>query len=651
MGTLKLSGAAWSWVGTTLHESAQIWRTLGVNAMDLIALPAAGVGVANIEADPLGAARQVREPGMELANLLYIFGADFRDRAVNSPHAEVRAKNRETMKRVTEFCAAAGIPSVIILPGVNQDGRPYEDSQKLAAEGLLELTALGRDAGVKVLFEPHKDSVLESPIQCLAFLQKHPELRIVLDHSHFVASGYGHGSIDPLIPYADHIHLRQGKNGHLQCIWDEGEIDFPAIIRQLQQINYAGYVAFEYENDPWLDVVDVMTETIKLRNAILPALAGAGAGARPVAKKIARTAAIGTGWWATTAHIPTLQNHPQAELVAIADVRPERLEIAAKHFGIATTYTDFREMLAREQLDGVTVAVWHAAHYEVAKACLEQGLHMVLEKPMVLTAKHAKELVDLARAKNLQIVMSYPWIYLPQSAHVRERIKSGRLGEIRYIANTFSSGPLDLYRGHDRAGEASGMYPVIGPGDVYSDPVRSGGGQGHLQVTHSASLMFYLTDLKPVAVIAAMDNLDVKVDVVDAMIVRMDNGALATVGSTGNAVGGEGKLDIQIYCDNGYVDLDYIASTGAIYYKDGTVEDVSPDLDAFDRSAPGANSPGSGAAYPANLPTINLIEIIAFGAENRSPVEFGWRTVEMLDAAYRSTAQNGREVTVASLYV
>lgn len=650
MGNMKLSGAAWSWAGTTLHESAQIWRTLGVKALDLIALPAAGAGVANIENDPLGAARKVREPRMELANLLYIFGADFKDRAVNSPDAEVRAKNRETMKRVVEFCAAAGIPSVIILPGVNQDGRPRADSRKLAAEGLLELTALGRDAGVKVLFEPHKDSVLESPIECLEFLQKHPELGIVLDHSHFFASGYGHGSIDPLIPYAGHIHLRQGKNGHLQCIWDEGEIDFPAIIRQLHQINYAGYVAFEYENDPWLDVVDVMTETIKMRNAILPALAGAGAGTRPAAVKIARTAAIGTGWWATTAHIPTLQNHPQAELVAIADMRPEALGIAAKHFGIAKSYTNFREMLAREQLDGVTVAVWHAAHYEVAKACLEQGLHMVLEKPMVLTAKHAKELVDLARAKNLQIVMSYPWIYLPQSAHVRERIKSGRLGEIRYIANTFTSAPMDLYRGHDHAGEASGMYGVIGPGDVYSDPVRSGGGQGHLQVTHSASLMFYLTDLKPASVIAAMDNLDVKVDVVDAMIVRMNNGALATVGSTGNAAGGEGKLDIQIYCDNGYVDLDYIASTGAIYYKDGTFEDVSPNLDAFDRSAPGADSPGSGAAYPANLPAINLIEIIACGAENRSPAEFGWRTVEMLDAAYRSAAQNGREVTVASLY-
>ena len=650
MSNMKLSGAAWSWVGTSLHESAQIWRTLGIHAMDLIAFPAAGAGVATIEADPLGTAKTVQEPGMELGNLLYVFGADFNDRAVNSPDAKVRAKNSESMKSVVEFCAAAGIPSVIILPGVNHEGMPREESQKLAAEGLLELTAIGKNAGVKVLFEPHLDSVLESPIECLAFLKENPDLGIVMDHSHFFASGYGHGSIDPLIPYAGHIHLRQGKNGHLQCIWDEGEIDFLSIIRQLKQIDYDGYVAFEYENDPWLDVVDVMTETIKMRDAILPEFSGAGAGAPPVTEKKARTAAIGTGWWSTTAHIPTLQNHSQAELLAIADLRPEVLDTAAKHFDITNTYTDFREMLSKEQLDGVTIAVWHAAHFEVAKACLENGLHMVLEKPMVLNAKHAKELVDLARAKNLEIVMSYPWIFMPQSVRVRDLIKSGKLGKIHYISNVFSSGAHYFYRGDDRSDEEPDMYPVIGPGDVYSDPVRSGGGQGHLQVTHSASLMFFLTNLKPVSVMAAMDNMDVKVDVVDAMIVKMDNGALATVGSTGGVVGGEGKLDIHIYCDNGYIDLDYIASTGAIYYKDGTIEDISPNLDGFDPNAPGADSPGAGAAYPAHLPATNLIEIILHGAENRSPVEYGWRTVEMLDAAYRSAAQNGKKVTVESLY-
>ena len=280
MSTMKLSGAAWSWVGTTLHESAQIWRTLGIDAMDLIAFPAAGGGLTTIDDDPLGTAKTVQEVDIELANLLYIFGADFEDRAVNSPDDAVRASNRNTMQNVAEFCAAANIPSVIILPGIDRDGVAHEDSLQLAAEGLLELTEIGNQAGVKVLFEPHLLSVLESPHECLEFLQKYSDLGIVLDHSHFVASGYGHEDIDPLIPYSGHIHLRQGKSvppnqeytGELQCIWDEGEIDCPLIMRQLKDQNYDGYICFEYEMDPWLALVDVMTETIKMRDVVFAEL-------------------------------------------------------------------------------------------------------------------------------------------------------------------------------------------------------------------------------------------------------------------------------------------------------------------------------------------------------------------------------------------
>lgn len=151
------------------------------------------------------------------------------------------------------------------------------------------------------------------------------------------------------------------------------------------------------------------------------------------------------------------------DLETLAYLRPDVLDTAAKHFGITNTYTDFREMLSKEQLDGVTIAVWHPAHFEVARTCLENGLHMVLEKPMVLKARHAKELIDLARDKNLEIIMSYPWNFIPQSVRVRELIKSGMLDRIHYISDAFLSEPLYLYRGDDYSDEVQGMYPVIGP--------------------------------------------------------------------------------------------------------------------------------------------------------------------------------------------
>jgi predicted dehydrogenase len=363
----------------------------------------------------------------------------------------------------------------------------------------------------------------------------------------------------------------------------------------------------------------------------------------------ARIAVIGTGWWSTYAHIPALKDHPEVELVALADIRPDVLAKAAEYYEVEKTYTDYRELLENESLDGVIVAVWHAAHYEVARACLEQGLHMVLEKPMVLQATDGRSLIELARERNLEIVMSYPWHYLPAAQRAREVLRSGELGSIQYIANVFSSNPIGLYRGDDGADDpdSAAQYPVVGPGAVYSDAARSGGGQGHLQVTHSAGMMFFLTDLQPVSVIALMDNLDVPVDVVDAMIVRMDNGCLANVGSTGATVGGEGKLDVQIYCERGWVDLDVKTAGGTIYYANGGVEDLA---EAGGREKPSGEARGGGASYPAHLPAVNLTDIILRQADNLSPDVYGWRSVELLDAAYRSAARNGEAVSVASLY-
>ena len=369
-----------------------------------------------------------------------------------------------------------------------------------------------------------------------------------------------------------------------------------------------------------------------------------------MAKK-ARIAVIGTGWWATYAHIPALKAHPEAELVALAEIRPDVLSKAARFYGVERTYTDFREMLAKETLDGVVVAVWHTAHYEIARTCLEHRLHVVLEKPMVLKASHARDLVELALECQCEIIMSYPWNYLPQTLRAHEVLKSGTLGRIHYTSNTFSSAAVHLYRGDDYSDrpEMSANYPVVGPGDVYSDPERSGGGQGHLQVTHSSALMFFVTGLKPVSVLALMDKLDVRVDVVDAMIVRMDNGSLATVGSTGAVRGGEGKLDIHIYCENGWLELDYIGGSGKIRYADDSEEDLTPDPRVTESEFDGA--PGAGAAYPAHAPAVNLVEVVLGQSRNdRAPGEIGWRAVELLDAAYRSSAKNGRAVSVASLY-
>jgi len=343
---------------------------------------------------------------------------------------------------------------------------------------------------------------------------------------------------------------------------------------------------------------------------------------------------IGAGWWSTYTHIPALQANPSAELVALCDADDQRLQAAAQAYGVERTYTDHQIMLANEELDGIVIATPHATHYRLAKDSLARGLHVLVEKPMVLYATHAQELVELAAQHGRELIVGYPWHYGPHARHARELIQSGALGAVQYVSCTFSSHIIELLRGRDGS-ERNTAYPVHGPGAVYSQPHLSGGGMGHLQITHSAGLMFFVTQLRARRVHALMRNHGLSLDLVDTMTVEFEDGALGTVGGTGNGI--HRKLDLQIHCERGCIDMDMIADTTVVRYGDERQETLDP---------PNEETP----SYPRFAPADNLVDIVLGRAENQSPAIIGWRTVELLDAAYRSAQADGQAIAVADLY-
>ena len=276
MSDIKLAGAQWSWVGASFAESANIYKAIGVEAMDLIAMPGGLLDVGDVARDPKAAARQLAEVDIDLVNLLVLLGDDFADRALNSPAVEVRRQNSETLTAVVEFCAAAGMRSICLLPGVEQTGMSRADAQALAADELRAAVAIGADCGLGVFFEPHRESVLERPDEIVAFMEKNDDLRIVIDYSHCVSIGHREEELHPLLPYAGHVHLRQGANGSIQSRWGDGEIDFEGLMRRLVEIGYSGYATLEYEHEEvWdMDRCDTMKETLKMRDVVRPFIAG-----------------------------------------------------------------------------------------------------------------------------------------------------------------------------------------------------------------------------------------------------------------------------------------------------------------------------------------------------------------------------------------
>jgi predicted dehydrogenase len=353
----------------------------------------------------------------------------------------------------------------------------------------------------------------------------------------------------------------------------------------------------------------------------------------------ARIGIVGTGWWSTYAHLPALQSNPRADVAAIADSSPERLAQAAEHFGVTRQYADYHAMLDAGDLDGVIVATPHSTHYAIARDVLNHGLPLLLEKPMVLSAHEAWELVALAEQRGVPLIVGYPYHFVEQHRLLRERIAAGALGTLQLTHTLFASMVLEYLRANPQAYADAFKWQVTGPQPTtYSEPSVAGGGHGHLQVTHSAALLLWLTDLRPRQVAAFVANFGLAVDLCDAISVRFEGGTVGTLSGTGGIPTPQqahSQLEVRIYGSEGYAWVDPMAGTCAIFYKDGSVETL-------------ADVPAEGR-YPMDTTSQHLVDLVLDPeSTNRSPGEIGARTVELLEAAYRSAAE-GRVVDIGEL--
>jgi len=140
---------------------------------------------------------------------------------------------------------------------------------------------------------------------------------------------------------------------------------------------------------------------------------------------------IGYGYWG-----PNLTRNffeiPVSELVAIADIKEDRLQRAKNIYPSITVTHDFMDLFQMD-LDAVVISTPPATHFPIAQECLEHGLHVLVEKPMTLNSHHAKELVDLADSLDLILMVGHTFEYNAAVIALKEYINSGELGEVFYL--------------------------------------------------------------------------------------------------------------------------------------------------------------------------------------------------------------------------
>lgn len=332
---------------------------------------------------------------------------------------------------------------------------------------------------------------------------------------------------------------------------------------------------------------------------------------------------IGAGWWATSNHMPIFAARDDVEMAAVCRLGTAELEKVRERFGFRFATEDYRELLA-QPLDAVVVSTPHSLHHEHARAALERGLHVMVEKPMTTRADHAWDLVEAARQRNLHLLVPYGWNYKGFIQDARSLIDEGVVGDIEFVGLTMASPIRQLLTGtqtHHGSDDLFAPEPA-----TWADPDVAGGGYAHAQLSHATGLLFYLTSLRASEAFAFMSGPGAQVELHDAISVRFQNGAIGTVaGSSGIPGNHRFQLDLRIFGRDGMLLLDVERERLELRREDGRV--VNPAI------------PAGAGDYSCEAPPNHFIDLIAGRVtENPSSGEIAARSVELIDAAYRSAA-------------
>ena len=137
---------------------------------------------------------------------------------------------------------------------------------------------------------------------------------------------------------------------------------------------------------------------------------------------------IGGGKWGEN-HIRTL--FEMGNLGGIVEANPKRLKELLEKYSVKG-FQDV-EAAIKENFDGFTIAAPAPLHYEIAKLLIQNGKHVLVEKPMTLSSETSLELVELAKAKGVKLMVGHVLLFHPAIRKIKEVIDNGKIGTLYYI--------------------------------------------------------------------------------------------------------------------------------------------------------------------------------------------------------------------------
>ncbi|MCD6291085.1 MAG: Gfo/Idh/MocA family oxidoreductase [Anaerolineae bacterium] len=154
-----------------------------------------------------------------------------------------------------------------------------------------------------------------------------------------------------------------------------------------------------------------------------------------VSERPIRVALVGCGYWGPNL-ARNLHQIPETELTACCDVNEQTLEKMGRLYPNTHLTTDFASICRDQAIDAVVIATPPRTHHALAKAALESGKHVLVEKPLTLNSRDAEDLIGLAEAQNRVLMVGHVFQYNPAVRYIKQIIEEGKLGELYYLYST-----------------------------------------------------------------------------------------------------------------------------------------------------------------------------------------------------------------------
>jgi predicted dehydrogenase len=336
------------------------------------------------------------------------------------------------------------------------------------------------------------------------------------------------------------------------------------------------------------------------------------------------------------------------------DHRPQEGRAYAQSLGVAAdrAYGDWREMLEGEtgradRIDLVTVATPNATHFEITKAFLEAGFHVLCEKPMTMTVEEGEEIVRLARETGKICAVNYGYSGYSLVRHMRAMVARGDLGRVRLVVAEFAHG--------HHADAADADNPRV---RWRYDPAQIGASAQFADCgIHALHLAGFVTGHEVVRLSADFAScVEGRALEDDAMVnFRMDGGTVGRLWTSSVAIGRQHGLTIQVFGENGGLrwaqeqpnQLYWTPVGGRVEIIERGEANLSPEADRSTRVTIG-HAEGMPLAF-ANI-YADLAEVIHARKEGRAPdpaadlyprAEDGLRSMAAVHAAVASASDNG----------